>query len=169
MTNSRTIKRALLTSVIALVVCFSMLVGTTFAWFTDSVTSSGNIIQSGTLDVAMSWADGDEDPNSVTWKNAEDGAIFKNTKWEPGYVEARHILIKNEGTLAFKYKLLITCDLGEVFNHVLTNQRGHSCDIGASHRGTRLTVIALTGNRRVDLTAVRGDLGLDTKVGSRSP
>ena len=45
-------KRALITSVISLLVCFSMLVGTTFAWFTDSVTSSGNIIKSGTLDVA---------------------------------------------------------------------------------------------------------------------
>jgi predicted ribosomally synthesized peptide with SipW-like signal peptide len=110
MTNSKTMKRALLTSVIALVVCFSMLVGTTFAWFTDSVTSSGNIIQSGTLEVAMSWAEGAKDPSATdtTWTNAEAGAIFNNTKWEPGYVEARHLKIENKGTLAFKYKLLIT-------------------------------------------------------------
>ena len=84
MTNARTTKRALLMSVVSLIVCFTMLLGTTYAWFTDSVTSAGNIIKSGTLDIEMYWADGKEDPATATWTDASTGAIFNNDKWEPG-------------------------------------------------------------------------------------
>ena len=104
----RQTKRALITSVVSLLVCFSMLVGTTFAWFTDSVTSSGNIIKSGTLDVTMHFADGKADApakDSSDWKDATNAAIFKSDLWEPGYTEARHIKIENKGTLALKYQL----------------------------------------------------------------
>ena len=113
MTNLKTTKRALLSSVVALLVCFTMLLGTTFAWFTDSVTSNGNIIQTGTLDVEMYWAKGTEDPSSADWKDASQGAIFNSELWEPGYVEVRHIKIANEGTLALKYQIKIVAN-GEV-------------------------------------------------------
>ena len=53
MTNTKRTKRALLSSVVALLLCFSMLIGTTYAWFTDSVTSAGNKIVAGTLDVQL--------------------------------------------------------------------------------------------------------------------
>ena len=102
-------KKALMLSLLSLIVCVSMLVGTTFAWFTDSVTSSGNIIKSGTLDVEMYWAKGTEDPNAdaTAWTDASTGAIFNNDLWEPGYTEVRHIKISNVGTLALKYQLNI--------------------------------------------------------------
>jgi len=106
----KTTKKALFSSVIALFLCFSMLLGTTFAWFTDSVTSSGNIIQSGTLDVTMEWADGTKAVpaiDSAEWTDASAGAIFNSKLWEPGYVEVRHIKIANEGTLALKYKVSV--------------------------------------------------------------
>ena len=109
MTKKNGTKRSLLMSALALVLCLSMLVGSTFAWFTDSVTSSGNIIKSGTLDVEMSWANGTEDPSAenTTWEDAAEGAIFNSDKWEPGYVEVRHLKIENKGTLALKYQLNI--------------------------------------------------------------
>ena len=115
MTKQKSTKRALLSSAIALFVCVAMLIGTTFAWFTDSVTSKGNIIKSGTLDVEMYWAKGTEDPvaDATSWADASKGAIFDYDKWEPGYVEARHIKIENAGTLALKYKLNILAT-GEV-------------------------------------------------------
>ena len=113
MTKTKTTKRALLMSALALLMCVSMLIGSTFAWFTDSVTSSGNIIKSGTLDVEMYWADGTEAPDSATWTDASTGAIFNYDKWEPGYVEVRHIKIANEGTLALKYQIKIVAN-GEV-------------------------------------------------------
>ena len=113
MTNTKSTKRALLSSVLALLLCFSMLLGTTYAWFTDSVTSGNNIIKSGTLDVEMYWADGTEAPDSATWTDASTGAIFNYDKWEPGYVEVRHIKIANVGTLALKYQIKIVAN-GEV-------------------------------------------------------
>ena len=106
-------RRALLMSALSLLLCMSMLVGTTFAWFTDSVTSGNNIIKSGTLDVEMYWADGTEAPDSATWTDASTGTIFNYDKWEPGYVEVRHIKIANVGTLALKYQLKIMAN-GEV-------------------------------------------------------
>lgn len=107
MTKRKSTKRALLLSALSLLMCVSMLIGSTFAWFTDSVTSSGNIIQSGTLKVTMDWAEGKTDPANTTWTDASTGAIFENDKWEPGYVEVRHIKISNVGTLALKYQLNI--------------------------------------------------------------
>ena len=105
--SKKTTKRALAMSFVSVFLCVCMLVGTTFAWFTDSVTSSNNIIKSGTLDVTMEWADGTKDPASVTWTDASTGAIFNYDKWEPGYTEVRHIKIENKGTLALKYQLNI--------------------------------------------------------------
>lgn len=116
MTNQKSTKKALLSSVLSLVLCLTMLIGTTFAWFTDSVTSTGNIIKSGTLDVTMEWLDGKTNPTTAAdneWKDASTGAIFNSTLWEPGYTEVRHIKIANEGTLALKYKLNIIAN-GEV-------------------------------------------------------
>ena len=113
MTKTKSTKRALVLSALSLLLCVSMLVGSTFAWFTDSVTSSGNIIKSGTLDVEMYWANGTETPDSANWKDASEGAIFDYDLWEPGYVEVRHIKIANEGTLALKYQLKIMAN-GEV-------------------------------------------------------
>ncbi len=112
MTNKKGTKRALLMSVLAMLMCVTMLVGSTFAWFTDDVTSTNNIIKSGTLDVEMYWAKGNEDPgaDATVWTDASKGAIFNNDKWEPGYTEVRHIKISNVGTLALKYQLHIVAN-----------------------------------------------------------
>ena len=101
-----TTRNALVTSLLSLLLCASMLLGTTFAWFTDSVTSTGNIIKSGTLDVEMSWAE-DYTGDTTTWKNASEGAIFDYKFWEPGFTQTRYVKIENKGDLAFKYQLSI--------------------------------------------------------------
>lgn len=114
MTKTKSTKRALLMSALALLMCVSMLIGSTFAWFTDSVTSGGNVIKSGTLDVTMEWLDGKVAPaDDAAWIDASSGAIFDYDRWEPGYAEVRHIKIENEGTLALKYQLHIV-PTGEV-------------------------------------------------------
>ena len=113
MTKTKSTKRALLMSALALLMCVSMLIGSTFAWFTDSVTSSGNIIKSGTLDVTMEWKDATTTGAQQTYKDASAGAIFNYDLWEPGYVEAKNIKISNVGTLALKYNLNIAAN-GEV-------------------------------------------------------
>lgn len=121
--KERVTRRSVLASFLALAVCISMLVGTSYAWFTDSVTSSGNVIKSGKLDIEMYWADGKgPTDNTAQWQDASAGAIFKDdVLWEPGFVQVRHINIKNVGNLAFKYKFAI------VANGTLdTNANGHT-------------------------------------------
>ena len=149
-----TTKRSLLTSVIALMLCFAMLLGTTFAWFTDSVTSANNIIKSGNLDVAMYWADGTTDPDTTTWTDASTGAIFNYDNWEPGYVEVRHIKIANEGSLALKYKVLIEAngevtDLADVIDVYYTDPAAQVADrtqlIADKKLGTLKEVLANLG------------------------
>lgn len=102
-------KRALFQSIMSLILCFSMLVGTTFAWFTDSVSSASNIIQSGRLDIEMHYSEDLTQDNG--WKDASTGAIFNYEYWEPGYTDLKYLKIDNTGNLAFTYQL--TFDLPE--------------------------------------------------------
>ena len=99
MTNKST-KRALVTSAMALFLCFTMLLGTTFAWFTDSVTSANNIIKSGNLDIELDYWNGTE------WKDVKGASdILTNTLWEPGVTEIAYLRVANAGSLALKYQL----------------------------------------------------------------
>ena len=101
-------KRALLMSFLSILLCVSMLVGTTYAWFTDSVTSGSNVIKSGSLDIVLEYWDGD------SWEDAE-GKIIpfvaadgrSEILWEPGCTyKMAPFRVRNVGTLAAK--LLIT-------------------------------------------------------------
>ena len=102
--NQKATKRALLTSVMALVMCVVMLVGTTFAWFTDTASTGVNKIQAGNLDIELAYK------NSTTsgeFKKADKNTpVFDNNAlWEPGHVEYVVLKIRNAGNLALKYKL----------------------------------------------------------------
>lgn len=105
MTKRRSTKSALLSGVLALILCVSMLLGTTFAWFTDSVTSANNIIQSGNLDVELYYqTQGESDWTRVT----DTTNIFQaNALWEPGHTEVVKLKVVNEGSLALKYLLSV--------------------------------------------------------------
>lgn len=92
---------------IAIMLCLTLLMGTTYAWFTDSTASSSNLIKTGTFDVEAYWADGTTDPDTATWKSLADGAVFDYDRWEPGYTAVRHVRVANEGSLALKYMLKI--------------------------------------------------------------
>ena len=102
-------KRSLLASVLALVMCVSMLVGTTFAWFTDTASTAVNKIQAGTLDVQLLDERGRSlEGQTLSWKKAADGAN-QAVLWEPGCTyELQPIVIKNAGNLALKYKIVIS-------------------------------------------------------------
>ena len=103
MTNRKTTRRALVMSILSLLLCLSMLIGTTFAWFTDSVTSANNIIKSGNLDVELYYqVEGQSDWTKVT---ASTSVFMENALWEPGHTEVVKLKVVNEGTLALKYTL----------------------------------------------------------------
>ncbi len=99
-------KRSLLVSAILLLVCVSMLVGSTFAWFTDSVSSKNNVIKSGNLDVALYYAATSADVAANKWTEVDATTdIFGYDLWEPGYVKTAYFKVVNKGSLALKYQL----------------------------------------------------------------
>ena len=55
MTNSKSTKRALVSSALAILMCVAMLIGTTFAWFTDTASTGVNKIQAGNLDIEVEY------------------------------------------------------------------------------------------------------------------
>lgn len=115
MTKTKSTKRALLMSALALLMCVSMLIGSTFAWFTDTVVSGNNVIKSGNLDIELEYWNGTE------WKDVKGASdILTNTLWEPGVTEVAYLRVANAGSLAFKYQLGINI-LNEVEG---TNQAG---------------------------------------------
>ena len=105
MTQTKTSKRALLTSALSLLLCCTMLIGTTWAWFTDSVTSAGNKIQSGTLQVDLLVKGGNTDYTKYTSVKTDNKPIFNYDLWEPGYTLVTNAKVVNNGTLALKYTL----------------------------------------------------------------
>ena len=121
--SKSTTKRSLLVSVLALVMCVAMLVGTTFAWFTDSASTSVNKIEAGKLDIDVYYANTADGGEGSTWtkldnnsaplsflrKDGEKLVQDKNILWEPNCTYSLPALkIVNNGNLALKYKVLIT-------------------------------------------------------------
>ena len=112
MASSKSTKRALLTSALAILMCVAMLIGTTFAWFTDTASTGVNKIQAGNLDVKLMMLKGS------SWVSAEGETLTFKTKdnrttdkilWEPGCTYKLPALrIDNRGNLALKYKIVIS-------------------------------------------------------------
>ena len=108
MTSSKSTKRALITSALAILMCVAMLIGTTFAWFTDTASTGVNKIQAGNLDVDIIDLQGHSlDGKTLKWQKAS-GAENEDVLWEPGCTYyLTPFQIQNKGSLALKYKVVI--------------------------------------------------------------
>ena len=112
MTSSKSTKRALLTSVLALLMCVAMLIGTTFAWFTDTASTGVNKIVSGNLKVDIIGANSDDHIEKLNFtKKGVTTDAGATILWEPG---CRYLTegfrIANKGNLALKWKAEINKD-----------------------------------------------------------
>ena len=152
MKKSKATKRTLLLSVLAMLLCMVMLVGTTFAWFTDSASTAVNKIQAGTLDVALEMS-----TDGTNWETAEGKTLTFKTQdnraaghilWEPGCTyELPQLRVVNKGNLALKYKIQITgiqgdAKLNEVIDWTINGNdinltEGH---LTAGQQGTAFTI-----------------------------
>ena len=94
-------KKSLIASALSLVLCVSMLLGTTYAWFTDSVTSGKNKIVAGNLDVELTHTNAKVENQKV--QDATD--LFGVALWEPGVIAWENLTVTNVGNLALKYAL----------------------------------------------------------------
>ena len=113
MERTKTTKKALGSSIFALFMCVMMLIGTTFAWFTDTASTAVNKIQAGTLDVVLEMEDAegnwsDAAGKTLTWK-ANDNRDQDKILWEPGCTyELQSVRVRNNGNLDLKYKIVIS-------------------------------------------------------------
>ena len=180
MTNTKLTRRALLSSVLSLVLCFTMLLGTTFAWFTDEAVSSGNKIIAGNLDVQLLLGDGegnyddisnspdpifgvtdDVDSRTATPNNA-------NTLWEPGKTQVAYLAIKNAGNLDLKYQVVLEAknevnNLCDVMQYAITPDAKTLADVGAwtSAQANSVSVgtqiVSVNEEGGTDLTLKKGE------------
>ena len=120
MASKKQTRRALFMSIVSLILCCAMLVGTTFAWFTDSVTSGNNVIAAGNLDVALYHSDKDAPNGEEVTGNTKLFDDVDPDLWEPGAVAYENFKVVNEGTLALKYRMsLKTLEQSEVNGYKL--------------------------------------------------
>ena len=165
MTKHVSTKRALILSLLSMLLCVSMLIGSTYAWFTDTATTAVNKIQAGTLDVALEMKD-----NNGNWVSAEgktlqflvEGKIpAEGTEilWEPGCTYSLpELRVVNNGNLALKYKLVITgingsAKLNEVIDWTVTLD-GADYTVGEEHRLAAKTEAAVDA----DVLTVKGHM-----------
>lgn len=152
MNEKKQTKKALIMSVTSMVLCVAMLVGMTFAWFTDTASTAVNKIQAGTLDIDLlmsrdggaSWSDADGQTLNFMKKNA-DGTLTQdeNILWEPGatFVLPR-LKIVNKGNLALKYKVVIS---GAAGNTELLDVIKFTANIDGSQKDIRNDSEIVTG------------------------
>ena len=145
MNESTKTKKALRGSLFALFLCIVLLIGTTFAWFTDTASTGVNKIQAGNLKVDLQMKDA-----NGSWVSAEGKTIdfvkasgHENEAilWEPGCTYELPVLrVVNKGNLALKYKIKINGiqgdeKLNEVINWTISDvalDTDHSLAAGAT-------------------------------------
>ncbi len=109
--KSRRTKKTLISSMVSLVLCLAMLVGSTLAWFTDTINVTADL-KVGTLKVALQKYIDDEYKNVGTKDNDADYTestepVFGGTNWTPNQTEVYYLAVSNEGKLAFNYDMQI--------------------------------------------------------------
>ena len=172
MNNHKATKRALLTSVMALVMCVVMLVGTTFAWFTDTATANINKIEAGNLDVQLFYAN-NADGVSAGWTELTNNsttvlkflqsngttATQQDFYWEPGGTYSLPALkVVNNGNLNLKYKIEITgikgsAKLNDVIDWTMKLD-GADFAIGSEH----VLNAAAAGTESADILTISGKM-----------
>ena len=156
MTNRKSTKRALLGSVMAMVLCLAMLVGATFAWFTDTASTNVNKIQAGNLDVVLEMQNADgkwvsAEGKTLDFVKAAD-AKGEAILWEPGCTyELPQLRVVNKGNLALKYKIQITGIQGDAkLNEVI--------DWTINDAAIDLTEGHLTAGQQGDAFTIKGHM-----------
>ena len=108
MTDKKAALRAFIISVLALLMCVSMLVGTTYAWFTDTVTSGTNVIRAGFLRLDLIDDSGASlEGEQLRFQDGE-GRLLDSVLWEPGSVwSLQDMRVKNKGNLSLRFEVKV--------------------------------------------------------------
>lgn len=148
--KNKSTKHALLASVLSIVMCFAMLIGSTFAWFTDEVKSGMNKIVAGNLNVELYHSNG-----NVSEEKVDEGTKLFVDKdgndilWEPGAMVYENFTVKNKGTLALKYRLTLNSNFNLVDGKSLKDVLKVAVIEGA-FEGDRAAAQALTFDKTLE-------------------
>lgn len=156
MTKNRSTKTAFVFSAFTMLLSVAMLVGSTFAWFTDTASTGINKITSGNLDVEIQDANG-EKIDKLEWQTP-DGRKQDDILWEPGCTYMlTPFKIANTGTLALRYKLIVT------------GLDGDSELLDVIHFTYKVGDEVLDLNKEGHLAANGGETGMITVLASMDP
>ena len=166
-------KKAFLMSVLSVLVCFTMLLGTTFAWFTDSVTSTNNKIVAGNLKIDLELLD----KATGNWNSIKDSKaplFSEDSLWEPGYTEVKILKVENEGSLALKWKatfsssvaLSALADVLDVYVKVGQNSYPERADLaGWTKSGTVREFVEKIESTTYGTLTAKGTAGAEAYLG----
>lgn len=104
MFNKNAKRGTVVASVVSLVLCFAMLLGTTFAWFSTTVSSTVSTVKSGSLKVDLIDA---VSGKSLVGKSIEFDSE-EEIAWEPGLkCKLKAIAVENTGNIDVKYEIKV--------------------------------------------------------------
>lgn len=104
----KAVKRSIILCALSLVLCVALLVGSTFAWFSDSITNSGNTITAGNLTAQWSYRTLNSEDSVAYEPVSEELALFSaDTVWQPGEPHGYDFKVENTGSVDFEWELTI--------------------------------------------------------------
>lgn len=104
----KAVKRSIILCALSLALCVALLVGSTFAWFSDSITNSGNTISAGSLQAQWSYRTLNSDDTAEYTAVGEELPLFSSdTVWQPGGSQGYDFKVENVGSVEFVWGLAI--------------------------------------------------------------
>ena len=146
---NKSFKQTLISCFTVIFVCLLTLVGTSYAWFTDTASTEVNKIQAGNLDVELEYS-----YDMTQWKRASSTTKLFNdsTLWEPGVTEIVYLRVKNAGNLALKYKMGLNSQVGSSTG---INVNGENYKVGDYLKVGTATVMSAFSSREEAIEAVK--------------
>lgn len=103
----KAVKRSIILCALSLALCVALLVGSTFAWFSDSITNSGNTITAGNLTAQWSYRTLNDDTAAYEPVSEELALFSSDTVWQPGEPHGYDFKVENTGSVDFEWELTI--------------------------------------------------------------
>ena len=103
----KAVKRSIILCALSLALCVALLVGSTFAWFSDSITNSGNTISAGNLTAQWSYRTLNDDTAAYEPVSEELALFSADTVWQPGEPHGYDFKVENTGSVDFEWELTI--------------------------------------------------------------
>ena len=130
-----TLLQTYLTSLLGMVLCVAMFLGTSYAWFSSEVTNVANEIYIGTLDVGLYKENGDTDLDLAVETNR---LLNEDIRWEPGYTAIETVHVVNEGDLAFNYTMNFTDGALKTDGELKLEEIAENFDVWVYYDGTQV-------------------------------